>query len=223
MGLFSKLMLDFKIYLRIHSKYKKIFTESKILSLLPLEIEKIIQKGTVIETGLNCTSALRFIGRHTYIGKNVSIMSCESIGAFCSISADVKIGLMSHPQNYLGTSPVFYSKRRRWINENTYDESEGKSVRIGNDVLISASALIKNGITIADGAIIGAGSYVNEDVPAYAIVAGSPAKIIKFRFEPDIIEKLLASKWWEKSDEEIKRIGNFQNPDKFLSELNRSK
>ena len=220
MGAFSQFILDFKIYLRIHGKYKYMFPDSKIFSLLPKEVEKIILSGTVIEKGASFNSSIKFIGKYTYIGKNTAVMCCESIGAFCSISADVKIGLMSHPQNQLSSSPAFYTKRRGFVNENKYDESNGKDVIIENDVLISANVLIKNGVSIGTGAIIGAGAFVNEDVPPYAIVAGTPAKVIRYRFEQHLIEKLLASKWWEKSDDEIRKAGHFDDPEKFLEVLN---
>lgn len=72
---------------------------------------------------------------------------------------------MAHPQNYISTSPTFYAARRGWVKENSFDETEGKTTVIGNDVLISANAMIKNGVTIGHGAIIGAGAFVDHDVP----------------------------------------------------------
>ncbi|MDL4470788.1 CatB-related O-acetyltransferase [Citrobacter braakii] len=71
-----------------------------------------------------------------------------------------------------------------------------KNTTIGNDVWIGNDVVLKGGISIGDGAVVAANSVVTKDVPPYAIVAGVPAKIIKYRFESDIIEQLLKIKWW---------------------------
>ncbi|WP_349616768.1 CatB-related O-acetyltransferase [Azotobacter salinestris] len=76
-------------------------------------------------------------------------------------------------------------------------------VVIGNDVWIGARAVIMAGVTIGNGAVIGTGAIVTRDVPPYAIVTGTPARVIKYRFEQDIIERLENSKWWDLSPEEI--------------------
>ena len=70
-------------------------------------------------------------------------------------------------------------------------------VTVGNDVWIGARAIIMDGIKIGDGAIIGANSVVTKDVPPYAIVAGCPAKLIRYRFSEDVINKLLELCWWD--------------------------
>lgn len=208
-----------KIYIRIHHRYPKLFPGSKILSLLPADLEKRVQTGTVIEEDVFLPSSLKKMGRHLYVGKYTTVSNCSEIGSFCSISAGVRIGLMRHPQDFISTSPVFYAARRGWVSENTFSEDEDKTVTIGSDVLISANALIKNGVSIGHGAIIGAGSFVDKDVPPYAIVTGLPAKIIRYRFEEAMIARLLESKWWERSDAEIRAAGNFNDPEKFLLNL----
>ena len=68
---------------------------------------------------------------------------------------------------------------------------------IGHDVWIGAHAIVRRGTSIGIGAIVGANSFVNRDVPDYAIVAGSPARFIRYRFDETTIASLLASKWWE--------------------------
>ncbi|EKO3576514.1 CatB-related O-acetyltransferase [Vibrio metschnikovii] len=88
----------------------------------------------------------------------------------------------------------------------TYDRYS-ESVIIGNDVWIAAGAVITRGIKIGDGAVIGANAVVTKDVPPYAIVAGIPAKVIKYRFTPEIIQRLLDIQWW--NWEEIKIKENF--------------
>ena len=93
---------------------------------------------------------------------------------------------------------------------------------IGNDVWIGKRAIIKAGVKIGDGAVVGAGAVVTKDVPPYAIVAGVPAKIIKYRFDEDTIAQLLKTKWWNLSDEELeKRAGNITNVHEFLMDLER--
>lgn len=145
------------------------------------------------------------VGTYSYIAHNSIIHNC-SIGKFSSIGPNVVIGFGEHPISFLSTSPIFYT------NENMFQESlhshnsfNGKlDVKIGNDVWIGASVFIKNGISIGDGAIIGACSVVTKDVPPYAIVIGVPAKILKYRFDTQEIEKLLRIKWWDWDIEKIK-------------------
>ncbi|QHL89493.1 hypothetical protein GU926_17095 [Nibribacter ruber] len=67
---------------------------------------------------------------------------------------------------------------------------------IGNDVWIGAHSIVLSGVTIGNGAIIGANSVVTKDLPPYSIAVGTPAKVIKYRFEPEIIEKLQQIQWW---------------------------
>ncbi|MGL5890620.1 MAG: hypothetical protein ACRC3B_12080, partial [Bacteroidia bacterium] len=135
MNYIRRKVLEQKITYRIFGKYPRMFPGSRIRSLLPPEVEKLIQHGTVIEEDVVLPAHLKFIGRYVYIGKSTFANSCESIGAFTSISLGVRIGLISHPQNYISTSPAFYAKRRGLVSENTFSEDEGKSTIIGADVL----------------------------------------------------------------------------------------
>ncbi len=82
-------------------------------------------------------------------------------------------------------------------------------IRIGNDVWIGASAQIMSGVTIGDGAIVGAGAIVTRDVPAYAVVGGNPARIIRFRFESDLIERLMSIEWWNWSEDRLRSESDF--------------
>lgn len=219
LSLFRKRLLDRKIYFRIHARYPKLFPGSRVLSLLPPTVEAKIQPGTVIEENVSLPADVQSLGRHLYIGKNTIVSRCESIGSFTSISAGVRIGLMSHPQDYVSTSPAFYAARRGFVTANTYREDEGQTTVIGHDVLISANAMIRNGVTIGHGAIIAAGAFVADDVPPYAIVAGLPARILRYRFDEALIRDLLASAWWEHDDATLRAAGNFEQPRTFLAAL----
>jgi len=145
------------------------------------------------------------IGRHTYI-INARITRAQ-IGSFCSIGPEVIIGgLGAHPTGFVSTHPIFYSTLCQsgvsFANENLFDEL--KNVTIGNDVWIGARALVLDGITIGDGAIIAAGAIVTKDVPPYAIVGGVPAKLIRYRFSEEVISTLLEWEWWKFSDAILK-------------------
>ena len=146
------------------------------------------------------------IGSYTYLGPKVDL-SDSKIGSFCSIGANVQILSSCHPSSeFVSTSPVFYSTNKQcgtsFVKDTTFDEHrfiEGYSAIIGNDVWIGRNAMIMGGITVGDGAIIAAGAIVTKDVPPYAVVAGMPARIIKYRFSAEQIHFLLNDRWWTKS------------------------
>lgn len=141
------------------------------------------------------------VEKYSYVGPGAKVIYAN-IGSFCSIAGGSIIGLGNHPTSFISTSPVFYSKknalRKVWTKQSFI---EYKRIVIGNDVWIGSRAIIMGGVNIGNGAIIGAGAVVTKDVPAYAIVGGIPAKIIRYRFEPSIVNKIEELKWWENTDE----------------------
>ncbi len=145
------------------------------------------------------------IGRFSYTGPFDMVFKAK-IGSFCSISYGVTIGPPEHDYRKFTTHPFLYDstydifEKGEIIDNHKFD----KELVIGSDVWIGCNATILRGCTIGDGAIIGANSLVNKDVPPYAIVAGCPAQIIKYRFDNKIIAKLLALKWWEWSIDKIR-------------------
>lgn len=161
----------------------------------------------------NCLVNNSFIDSYSYIGKN-GIIQNASIGKFCSIANDVCIGLGKHPIDNFSTSPIFYrldNPLKIKLVEKNYGFKEYIPIHIGNDVWIGARAIVLDGVTIGNGAVIAANSVVTKDVPAYAIVGGVPAKIIKYRFPEEKINKLIDSKWWELNLNEIKEKINILN------------
>jgi acetyltransferase-like isoleucine patch superfamily enzyme len=151
----------------------------------------------------------------SYIGLFAFINNTQ-IGKFCSISMNFKSGLGTHPTKLMSTSPIFYSKKyalkKTFKFQKEVHFKEYEKISIGNDVWIGADVIIMDGVKIGDGAIIGAKAVVVKDVPDFAIVGGVPAKIIKYRFSDDIINKLLEIKWWEWDEEKINKNKNiFKN------------
>lgn len=150
------------------------------------------------------------LGRFTNVSANVRIGNC-SLGAFCSVGPEAMIGgLGKHPTQWLTTHPSFYSTLGQvglhFAREDSYEELP--YTLVGNDVWIGARAIILDGLTVGDGAIIAAGAVVAKDVPPYAIVGGVPAKIIRYRFRKDVIDALVDWKWWELSTTVLQEIAS---------------
>jgi len=126
-----------------------------------------------------------------------------SVGAYCSFARDVcLLGRFEHPTNRATTFPL---RTLLFQPDGINRDAVGRgALRIGSDVWVGLRAIISSGVTIGDGAIVGAGSIVTRDVPPYAIVAGSPARLIRYRFEPHEVEALLAIRWWDWPEEKIR-------------------
>lgn len=161
------------------------------------------------------------IGRYSYIGYDCEIHSCD-IGAFCSIANGLIVGGARHPLNWVSTSPVFYNVSGGTnVHLGSIDVEPVSRTIIGHDVWVGSRAIIMQGVSIGNGAVVGAGAVVTKDIPPYAIVGGCPAKVIKFRFNEEIIAKLQASEWWMLSDEKLLEISCYINePLKFLAKIN---
>ena len=140
------------------------------------------------------------------------------IGKFVSIANNVKIGGVNHPMSWVSMSPVFYQGRDSISKKfSRFQLLSHKKSLIGNDVWIGNSAIILSGDKVGNGAEIAAGAVVTKDVPAYAIVGGSPARVIRYRFSDEIILKLSQLNWWDLSDKEILRLSKYiRSPDKFI-------
>ncbi|HET6990385.1 MAG TPA: CatB-related O-acetyltransferase, partial [Bacteroidia bacterium] len=170
-----------------------------------------VEKGSYI--GADKIGRYTFIGMNSYVDKSVS-----GIGRFCSIAMDAKIGLKNHPMEWVSTHPFLYTKKYGFVNENSVIPGIGdQKTSIGNDVWIGANVTIFAGVTIGDGAVIGANALVTKDVQAYSVVNGIPAKHVKFRFEENVVKRLLEIKWWNWDDAKLKsKITDFRNPGEFI-------
>lgn len=146
------------------------------------------------------------IGKYSYIGNDCFMVNVD-IGAFCSIADRVCIGGAGHPIERVSSSPVFHEGNNiLGVNLQSFPYEPTPRTTIENDVWIGIGSILKAGVTIHNGAVVGAGSVVTHDVPAYEIWAGNPARKIRNRFDTDIAEKIEQSEWWNKSDEEIKEL-----------------
>lgn len=164
------------------------------------------------------------VGRCTYFA-GASAGNAD-IGSFCSIGPGAKIGgLGKHPVDMISTHPMFYSTKMQagitFSDKDYYDELPRTT--IGHDVWIGANAIILDGLNIGNGAIVAAGAVVVKDVPAFSIVGGVPAKIIRYRFTAEDISKINKTGWWDLPLSEIKEIARLMrdgNIDAVLEKIN---
>jgi acetyltransferase-like isoleucine patch superfamily enzyme len=176
---------------------------------IDFEGNNTIAGGTKISGNLS-------LGKGSTIGQNCNINGDISIGKFCQLGAYIGIYSTNHPTNYITS---FTSKD--FLDGVLIANTQRGKVIIGNDVWVGHGAIILKDVTIGDGAIVSAGAVVTKDVLPYAIVGGVPAKILKFRFDDDVIKKLLEIKWWEKDNNWLKNnISIFQRPIESVADLN---
>ena len=141
-----------------------------------------------IQTGSRVDASSE-VGGNSYIGCYCYI-SCAKIGRYVSIANNVSIGQGEHLLDRASTSSVFYKDPWSIL---TADDCE-----IGSDVWIGVDAVVLRGVKVGVGAVIAANAVVTKDVPDFAVVAGVPARIIKYRFSESKISKIIATNWWEK-------------------------
>lgn len=159
------------------------------------------------------------IGDMSYVGASSRVANA-TIGKFCCLGPEVVVGLGRHPSSqFVSSHPAFYSTMgqsgTRFVDRMKFDEY--RPIEIGNDVWIGMRAIILDGVKIGNGAIVGAGAVVTSDVPPYAIVAGIPAQLVRYRFSPDIIARLESLKWWDRDQDWLrKNVDLFEDVAKFV-------
>lgn len=170
-----------------------------------------------------------YVGNYTY--GNIDVYHSGNgdekliIGSYCSIAPNVTF-LLASEHFYKGLST--YPFKVKFLGYENEAGSKG-SIIVEDDVWIGYGATIFSGVKIGQGAVIGAGSIVTKDVPPYAIVAGNPAKILKYRFEPQIIEKLCCFDFSMMGKEAVQNLSTYlyteitvDNVDEILENLKKS-
>jgi acetyltransferase-like isoleucine patch superfamily enzyme len=170
--------------------------------LYSLTLREIMRKYHGVEVGLY-TSGAPFVPQAFPAG--------TKIGRFCTFHSTVRAYNANHPMNLKSTHALFYNPDLGLVDG---DLLVRLPLTIGNDVLMGHNVIVLPSVrTVGDGAVIGAGAVVNEDVPPYAVVVGHPARVVRHRFKKEIITELLASRWWDKPLAELaKDLEEFRRP-----------
>lgn len=190
-----------------HLIYRWKYRSSKIHAFSSISLDTTIDESCVIFSEAVLSHSK--LQRHTYIQRATTIVNTV-IGSFCSIGANVKIGLPDHPLHFVSTHPAFYDPSQPTMKSFTTDiryQAHKKTI-LKHDVWIGDGAFIRSGVTIGTGAVVAAGAVVVKDVEPYSIVGGNPARHIKYRFSDEIVVGLLKSRWWMLSDAELSRLSS---------------
>jgi acetyltransferase-like isoleucine patch superfamily enzyme len=162
------------------------------------------------------------VGRRSYFGEHALVIHAE-IGSYCSIAPHAIVGGGVHPVDRVSTSPFTYGSAAQsspFPLPPLPDFVENPKTFIGHDVWIGYAAVILPGVSIGNGAIVAAGAVVTRDVPPYAVVAGLPARVQRFRFSPEDIAWLQQAQWWNWTDAELRqRLPYFSDPARLRQAL----
>ena len=188
-----------------------------------IHLSTLNERTSMTFTYKNDTSGQKvFEDKHIFMGEQSSITVSD-------IDGNLNLNPYSHINNlqagkYFNIGLFQYRDTTRIYGESLLSDGQNllksmdRTTQIGNDVWIADNAVVLRGISIGTGAIVGAASVVTKDVPPYAIVAGNPAKFVRFRFEQEVIERLQKIKWWELPMTELKGI-QFSDIHQALSDL----
>lgn len=160
------------------------------------------------------------VGMYSYGGcftPGFNLGGTVSIGRYCSFATDIHYFGANHPMEYVSTSPYFYNKAFG----KAVKDIKREKLTIGNDVWVGYGVIItSNCHSIGNGAVLAAGSIVTKDVPPYAVVAGSPARVIKYRFSQEVQQAIENSKWWEKTPDQCMEYYDYiDKPEEFCRRI----
>lgn len=144
------------------------------------------------------------IGEGSYTGSN-DVISNASIGKYCSISWNVGLGGGNHNYRAACMFTDHYWRKVFGVETDSRDAGKGGKCVIENGVWVAQAVSVVSGVTVGDGAVIGANATVLSDIPPFAVAVGTPARVVKYRFEKPVIDRLLRIAWWEWDREKIKR------------------
>lgn len=179
--------------------------QSRIGEHSAIEADSVVLQSTIGEyCDIEKRNLIRkaTIGDMTYTGSDTSIM-WATVGKYCAISRMVDIGGNQHNYNAPSMMPAYRIKNKLGGRLSLHPNEE--MIAVGNDVWIGQGVSIvrKAGLTVGDGAVLGSGAVVTKSIPPYAIAVGVPARVVRYRFDPDTIERLLALRWWDWPAEKI--------------------
>jgi acetyltransferase-like isoleucine patch superfamily enzyme len=175
----------------------------------------------------NCT-----MGAFSIVQTTAGVYPCK-IGRYAGIGEQSTVGPGEHPVNWLSTHPFAFTRPNilpyfyklpefAQLAPTNAKPNEFKFplyTTVGHDAWVCANSFVKRGVTIGHGAIVAAGAVVTKDVPPYAVVGGSPGKIMRMRFPDKLIERLLQFQWWQYDLAPHKEVIDFSKPDVALDKL----
>jgi virginiamycin A acetyltransferase len=166
-----------------------------------------IDKNSYIGLGSKIYGTAVHIEKNTGFVENLIVIGGNSlkIGKYCAIAGNLTVITSNHIMN----KPNIQAKLQNDYFQDGMDDVSKGGVVIGNNVWIGLHVIILPGVTVGDGAVIGAGSIVTKSIEPFTIVAGNPAKVIRKRFSKKNINKILKDPWWNWSEEKIKNSKSF--------------
>lgn len=156
--------------------------------------------GRHVAVGERCVLREVTVGDFSYFERHAEAIYA-GIGKFCSIAANTRINALEHPIERITQHKVSYRPNEYFrylgVDEAFRRRRQGRRVEIGHDVWIGHGAVVMPGIAIGNGAVVGANAVVTRDVQPFEIVAGVPARVLRMRFTPGIVERIEGLAWWD--------------------------